>query len=357
MTEPTKAPDAPEQAPEDKPFEPSGIDGVVTRFMEDQEKVSAKAAASTEPPEKKEEGTATQAGAPTPPEKKPTLRLVNEKGEVILDRFKSDGKEIFLDDPEAVKTWLGFGHHHNVRGEELKTREEALQKEVEAWKQANPLMADLYRALQEGRIRKVEPGEKPPAVADPKKEPEVDLDKDDDFADPAMKALKAEVRESRKALAKTQEELTKLRDAYNVKEIEKVTHGVKAAIEKAKETYKFADDDQVWTFLAEQDATGKPTYATEEAAVKKSHELQVAKFKGWLEAEHPEFTEVSESKRQKIIAEYLEAKASKEAPVGKPSPIPAGAPEPKERKFRDLSEAVQAGFKEIFGGKEAADKS
>jgi len=343
-------PDEP-NAPE-KEFVPSGVEGAVERFLQSEE--AAKTAAKDQPPAKEPAGAEPKA-EPTLPERKPALRLVNEKGELVLDRFKSDGKEIFLDDAEAVKTYLGFGYHHNVTGEDLKRREEALQKEMDAFKEADPMLGQIMTALQEGRVKIVEPGEVVPKKG---AEPGAGESEDDDaLLDPATAAIKKELRETRKALEGLQKGHKQLQDAYNMREVEKITTIMAKKIDEAKKQFKFADDDQVWTFMAEADANGKLKY-TEEQAVKMSHESQVKKFQGWLDAEHPEFTQLSDSKRKEIIAEYLETKEKKEeAPVGKPSGIPAGAPGPKERVIKSLSDGVAQFFSEFGEGLEAAKKS
>lgn len=351
LDEPGAAPNGPEKG---EPFNPSGVDGVVERFLQDQQAAADKTAAKDQPPVKEPAGTEPK-GEPAPPERKPALRLVNEKGETVLDRFKSDGKEVFLDDPEAVKTYLGFGYHHNVTGEDLKRREESLQKEVDAFKEANPMIGKIMTALQEGRVKLVEPGEAPAKkVGEPGAG---ESEEDDALLDPETASIKKELRETRKTLGGLQKEHKELRDAYNMREVEKVSTTMAKNIEEAKKTHKFADDDQVWTFLAETDGNGKMKY-NEEQAVKMSHESQVKKFQGWLDAEHPEFTQLSDSKRKEIIAEYLETKAKKEeAPVGKPSGIPAGAPGPKERVIKSLHDGVSQFFEEHNATVEAAKKS
>lgn len=347
--EPTGTPNEPVK----EEFNPTGVEGVVERFLQSEEATRAKVAAKDQPPVKEPAGTEPKV-EPAPPERKPALRLVNEKGELVLDRFKSDGKEVLLDDPEALKTWLGFGYHHNVTGEDLKRREESLQKEVDAFKEANPMVGQLMTALQEGRVKIVEPG-----AADPKKgaEPAAgESEEDDALLDPATRTMKAELRETRTALGTLQKDHKQLRDAYNMREVEKVTTTMAKNIDEAKKTYKFADDDQVWTFMAETE-NGKLKY-TEAEAVKMSHESQVKKFQAWQAAEHPEFTQLSDSKKKEIIAEYLETKEKKEeAPVGKPSGISAGAPKPKERVIKDLHDGVSQFFQEFATDTEAAKKS
>jgi len=353
--EPGAAPTAPEKGGEPEPFNPSGIEGTVERFLQDQEAAKATSAAKETPPAPAA-GTEHK-GEPAPPERKPTLRLVNEKGELVLDRFKSDGKEILLEDAEALKTYLGFGYHHNQTGEDLKRREEALQKEVDAFKEANPMFGKVLTAIQEGRIRIVEPGEKPPAKGDIDPGAGKVDEEEDSMLDPATRAIKQELRETRRTLEELKVAHKELRDNYNLKEVDAVTKTLKANIEEAKKKYKFADDEQVWAYLAETGPDGKTLKYNEEQAVKLSHERNVAKFQEWLTAEHPELTVLSDSKKKEIIAEYLESKASSEAaPVGKPSGIPAAAPKPKEREFKSLSEAVQAGFADIAADQEAAKK-
>lgn len=350
LDEPTGTPNEPVK----EEFNPTGVEGVVERFLQDQEATKTKAAAKDQPPVKEPAGTEPKV-EPAPLERKPALRLVNEKGELVLDRFKSDGKEILLDDPEALKTWLGFGYHHNLTGEDLKRREESLQKEVDAFKEANPMFGQLLTAIQEGRLKIVEPGgEGPGKAADPGTG---ESEEDDALLDPATAKIKADLRETHKTLEALRKDYTQLRDAYNVREIEKVTTTMAKNIEEAKKTHKFADDDQVMTFLAETDEHGKLKY-NEEQAVKMSHESQVKKFQAWQAAEHPEFTQLSDSKKKEIIAEYLETKETKEvAPVGKPSGIPAGTPAPKERDIKSLHDGVTQFFKEFTADNEAAKKS
>ena len=352
--EPTAAPSAPEKVETPEPFNPSGVEGTVERFLQDQEAAASKAAAKGPSP-------ATPAGAehkeePTPPERKSALRLVNEKGEVVLDRFKSDGKEILLDDAEALKTYLGFGYHHNQTGEDLKRREEDLQKEVNAFKQANPMLGQIMTAIQEGRIRVVEPGEKGPAKGTAEPGTGKVEEEDDSMLDPATRAIKQELRETRKMLTELQSAHKELRDNYTLKEVDSVTKTLKANIEEAKKTHKFADDEQVWTYLAEKGPDGKLMY-NEEQAVKMSHDRNVARFNEWLKAEHPEFTVLSDSKKKEIIAEYLESKENAEAaPVGKPSGIPAGTSTPAKKEIKDLHDGVTQFFEQYAADKEAANK-
>lgn len=339
-------------------FNPPGVEGVVARFLQDQE-AEKQSAAKNQPPTKEPAAAPAEAAPsaepkeePAPPEKKSAFRLVNEKGETILDRFKSDGKEILLDDPEALKTYLGFGYHHNATGEDLKRREEALQKEIDAFKQADPLIGKVLTAIQEGRLKIVEPGG-PAKEAD---EPGTGESEEDKFADPATVKLKTRLTATEKALETTRTELNSLRDAYNMQHVERVTKDMATKIADAKKNFKFADDDQVWTFLAETDEQGKLKY-TEEQAVKMSHDSQVKKFQGWLSTEHPEFAKASESQRKEIIAEYIEGKAKKEeAPVGKPSGIPVVEPKKAEKEFKSLHEAVAAGYADLGVDMEAAKK-
>jgi len=354
--EPAAKPDAPEKADGPEPFNPSGVVGTVERFLKDQEaEASAKSAAKDQPALSGTTAGEQKAG-PAPPEKKPTLRLVNEKGELVLDRFKSDGEEVFLEDPEAVKTWLGFGRHHNLKGEDLKRREEALQKEVEALGQGRPMFEQLMTALQEGRVKIVEPGGAPPKK-DEAKPGAGEAEEDDSLLDPATAKLTKDLRETRKELDTTKAMVKELTDSIKLREVEKVTTTIAEKIKSAKEKYKFADDDQVWTFLAEtDDKTGKLKY-TEEEAVKMSHERQIQKFQGWAEAEHPEFAKVSDTERKRIIAEYLETKQTKEeAPVGKPSGIPVGTA-PKEKVITSLKDGVDQFFKDHGADLAAASKS
>jgi len=354
--EPAAKSDAPEKADGPEPFNPSGVVGTVERFLADQEaEASAKSAAKDQPAPSGTTAGEQKAG-PAPPEKKPALRLVNEKGELVLDRFKSDGEEIFLEDPEAVKTWLGFGRHHNLKGEDLKRREEALQKEVESLAQGRPMFEQLMTALQEGRVKIVEPGGATSKKEDTKPGTG-EVEEDDSLLDPATAKLTKDLRETRKELETTKATVKELKDGLSFREIEKVTTTIAGKVKAAKEKYKFADDDQVWTFLAETDEKTSKLKYTEEEAVKLSHESQVKKFQSWLEAEHPEFAKVSDSEKKTIIADYLETKQTKEeAPVGKPSGIPVGTA-PKEKVITSLKDGVDQFFKDHGADLAAANKS
>ena len=97
----------------------------------------------------------------------------------------------------------------------------------------------------------------------------------------------------------------------------------------------------------------KPKFTPEEA-IKRSHESMIAHVKK-LVKEHPE--EFIDEKE--IATKFLAKKEEREeAPVGSPSELPAGeAGDKKPKEFKNLKEAVAAGFEQLEKKAEAAEKS
>ncbi len=179
----------------------TGIKDAMNHYRDDQDAAAAAAVqtqmkTATEGKEASAETKTPEAEPAKAPEKKSRYRLVDEKGETVRDRFKSDGKEILFDDPEKLDTYLGFGYHHNTKGEELKALEESLKAKERQIEESLPMLEELMAAQRDGRITVLKPGETDTAEKVAKVAEEED---DTTFTDPqvlkerqARKALEAE---------------------------------------------------------------------------------------------------------------------------------------------------------------------
>jgi len=84
---------------------------------------------------------------------------VDEKGNTVIDRFKSDGQEILFDDPEKLKTYLGFGYHTIRRARTSRKLEEDLKAKERQIEETMPMLEQFLAAQREGRLRVINPGD------------------------------------------------------------------------------------------------------------------------------------------------------------------------------------------------------
>lgn len=315
----------------EKAIEPSGVGEAISMFQRDQEAAAAKqteadaAKAAETQAEPAKEPSAAPAGeganagkSESKPASKPTLRLVDEKGNEVPFVFKADGKDITESSLEKVLEYAGYGYHGSQRLEALNAKEKLLNEQL-------AIIEMIDRAQKEGRLIIKEEGAKPDSET--KEESEEDL-----LTDPKVKELQARVK-------KTEEELQKTAGLFIKENIDKAYKELKGQIEAKKAEYPAAREAEVWKLLELQDEkTGKPLHDVA-SAMKTAHEK---------ETEYLMTVPLPEQRRQQIIADYLAEKAkAEEPPVGAPAGAGPGgggatkaAEEPKE--FGSMAEAIEA---------------
>ena len=304
---------------------------------------------SAEEKKKPEEETKTK----EPSEKsKLSLRLVNDKGEEVAFPLKVEGEDVDVSDLNKLQELAQKGYHYSQDREKFK-------EDLDLAKQLKPLLPEILafeKANKEGRLRidgKL-------VGKDQKKEGEEEEEED------ITKELDPELTETKNRV-KTLEEKIQEKDKQEVeKTIEDTKTFLDGEIEKHRKTYFAAIIEPekempkgVWGNLGlriedeENPGQKKPKFTPEEA-IKRSHESMIAHVKK-LVKEHPE--EFIDEKE--IATKFLAKKEEREeAPVGSPSELPAGeAGDKKPKEFKNLKEAVAAGFEQLEKKAEAAEKS
>jgi len=226
----------------------------------------------------------------------PTLKLVDEKGNVVPLVFKADGKELTESDLNKIRQYVERGYHGSQRDEALNAKEKLLEQQL-------PIIEAVILAQKEGRLiikdAAGKPAEAPPADAG--KETDDDL-----LTDPKVKELEEKHK-------KTDEELKKISALIVKKSIDEGYAELKRQIEAKKAEFPAAREENVWKLLELNDKnTGKPLYDVE-SAMREAHEK---------ETEFLMTVPLPEKRRQQIIADYLKEKAKDEEP---PVGAPAGA--------------------------------
>lgn len=279
-----------------------------------------------------------------------SLRLVNDKGEEVAFPLKVQGEDIDVSDLKKLQELAQKGYHYSQDREKFK-------EDLELAKQLKPLLPEILefeKANKEGRLRidgklvgKVEEKEG-------EEEEEEDLNLDPELSETKKRVKKLEEKLQDKDKQEVEKTITDTK-TYLDNEIEKHKSKYYAAIVEPEEEMPKG----VWGNLGLQvedesnPGKSKPKYTPEEA-IKKSHESMIAHVKK-LVKEHPE-----EFVDEKAIATKFLAEKEKreEAPVGSPSELPAGeAGDKKPKEFKNLKEAVDAGFEHIKQKAEAAEKS
>lgn len=320
--------------------EPSGISDAMKMFVKEQAK-------SKEPPKETEE---THQPTEESSEKEPEEELKNleegKKEETPAAKLSEpvtlmvNGEEVVVDDLAKLKTYAQQGYHYS--------------QEMAKLKQSSQMVQDIMTAMKEGRLAinpsKVEPSAKEEAL-------EEDLDEIDD----------PELAKERKARLELQKDYGKLKNDFGMLNkmvvtsmIESVHTQMKKEIDSLKkEKYPLADEDRIWSLLAEKDqTTQRPKYNVEQA-VKLSSEEMTTKFKKFTN-ENPDIQKKSMEEKQAIIAEYLKKQEEgNEAPVSSPSPKPAAkASDLKGEKegIQDMSDAMKKFSKWFESNKKAGQK-
>jgi len=346
-----------EEEKADKPSEFGNVREAIAAYEEKALKKSSKDAEKkpeekTLPEEKSaEEKKKTEKETKTkesPEESKLSFRVVNEKGEEVAFPLKVEGEDIDISDPKKLQDLAQKGYHYSQDREKFK-------EDLELAKRIRPLLPvieEFEKAHKEGRL-----------TIDGKpvknKEKEAEEEEEDITKDPELTETKERVKTLEgKLQEKDKQEVEKTitdTKTYLDNEIEKHKSKYFAAIiEPEKEMPK-----GVWGNLGlqvedeENPGKSKPKYTPEEA-IKKSHETMIAHVKK-LVKEHPE--EFIDEKE--IATNFLAKKEEREeAPVGSPSKLPAGeAGDKKPKEFKNLKEAVAAGFEQLEKKAEAAEKS
>lgn len=326
---------ATDASPEKAPAGPSGLSARVEQMAADLAKPAEDAEVKTAPP--------VEAGKETKPEEKPAgkpagkgFRFVGEDGKDIPFVMTVEGQEISEVDPEKVRTWAQLGYHANDRLKDLNDRQAALEA-------AEPLLANIMKAIGDGRLVLTQEGELrvgPAAGTKPEKE-EPGKEDDDAFVDPEIKGLKA-------ANQDLKGKLSQLETMLFADKIKGVKEELDTRIKTAMEKNQLADEDEVWILLGQNDEkTGRPTYNAE-TAVAKSHAKHEKRFQKWAEKNHPDFNSVPQEKKDQIVNEYLAQKATKEeAPVGAPSGTPTPKPASDKPKPKSFSEALEMASRDL----------
>lgn len=302
---------------------------------------------SAEEKKKPEEETKTKE---TSEESKLSLRLVNDKGEEVAFPLKVEGEDVDVSDLNKLQELAQKGYHYSQDREKFK-------EDLDLARQLKPLLPEILefeKANKEGRLRI--DGKLPGKIQ--KKEGEEEEEEDLNL-DPELTETKERV--------KTLEEKLQEKDKQEVeKTITDTKTFLDGEIEKHREKYYAAIIEPekempkgVWGNLGlriedeENPGEKKPKYKPEEA-IRKSHESMIAHVKK-LVKEHPE--EFIDEKE--IATKFLAKKEEREeAPVGSPSELPAGeAGDKKPKEFKNLKEAVGAGFEHLEKKAEAAKKS
>jgi len=289
-------------------------------------------------------------------ESKLSFRMVNDKGEEVAFPLKVEGEDIEVSDLKKLQELAQKGYHYSQDREKFK-------EDLELAKQLKPLLPKILefeKAHKEGRLRiddklvgKVQKKEE--------EEEEEDLNVDPELSETKkrVKTLEEKLQEKdKKELERDEEEVEKTikeTKTYLDSEIEKHRSKYYAAIVEPEEEMPKG----VWGNFGLQipdelnPGESKRKYTPEEA-IKHSHESMIAHVKK-LVKEHPE--EFIDEKA--IATKFLADKEKREeAPVGSPSELSAGeAGEKKPKEFKNLKEAVEAGFEQIGKKAEAAEKS
>ncbi len=303
---------------------------------------------SAEEKKKPEEETKTKEPSE---ESKLTLRLVNDKGEEVAFPLKVEGEDVDVSDLNKLQELAQKGYHYSQDREKFK-------EDLELAKQLKPLLPEILafeKANKEGRLRI---DGKLPGKGE-KKEGEEKEEEEDLNLDPELTETKERV--------KTLEGKLQDRDKQEVeKTITDTKTFLDGEIEKHRSKYYAAiiepEEEMpkgVWGNLGlriedeENPGEKKPKYKPEEA-IRKSHESMIPFIKKLIK-EHPE--EFIDEKE--IATKFLAKKEEREeAPVGPPSELPAGeAGDKKPKEFKNLKEAVAAGFEQLEKKAEAAEKS
>jgi len=349
-----------EEEKADKPPEFGNVRDALRAYEEKALKKSSKDA-EKKPEEKTlpEEKSAEEKKKPeeSSEESKLSLRLVNDKGEEVAFPLKVEGEDIDVSDLNKLKELAQKGYHYSQDREKFK-------EDLELAKKLKPLLPEILefeKANKEGRLRidgkllgKVQKKEE-------EEEDEEDLSVDPELFETKkrVKTLEEKLQEKdKKELERDEEEVEKTikeTKAYLDNEIEKHRPKYYAAIIEPEEEMPKGVWGNFGLQVEDESNPGesKRKYTPEEA-IKKSHESMIAHVKK-LVKEHPE-----EFVDEKAIATKFLAEKEKreEAPVGSPSELPAGeAGDKKPKEFKNLKEAVAAGFEQLEKKAEAAEKS
>lgn len=300
---------------------------------------------SAEEKKKPEEETKTKEASEEP---KLSLRLVNDKGEEVAFPLKVEGEDIDVSDLKKLQDLAQKGYHYSQDREKFK-------EDLDLARQLKPLLPKILefeKANKEGRLRI--DGELPGKVQKKEGEEEEDLNLDPELTETKnrLKTLEGKLQERDKQ--EVEKTITDTK-TYLDGEIEKHRSKYYAAIIEPEEEMPKGVWGNLGLRIEDEENPGekKPKYKPEEA-IKRSHESMIAHVKK-LVKEHPE--EFIDEKE--IATKFLAKKEEREeAPVGSPSELPAGeAGDKKPKEFKNLKEAVAAGFEQLQKKAEAAEKS
>lgn len=321
---------------------------VLKKPSEDAEKKPEEKTLPEEKLDEKKEETEEEAGTKeSPEESKLSLRFVNDKGEESAFPLKVEGKDIDISDPGKLQELAQKGYHYSQEREKFKEDLEIAEKV----KPLLPVIEEFEKAFKEGRLRI---DDKPLGKSQEKEKEGEEEEEEDVTSDPEL----VETKNRLKTLEK------KLQDK-DIQDFEKTIMDTKTSLDneigKHRSKYFAAviepEEEMpkgVWGNLGKQKKDGSGPEYTPEEAIKKSHEGMMAFVKKLIK-EHPE--ELINEKE--IATKFLAEKEEKEkAPVGSPSELPAGETgEKKPKEFKNLKEAVDAGFEQLKKRTEAAQKS
>lgn len=294
------------------------------------------------PEEKTPQGKEEEGKEKEPSKIEPKLFIVDEKGNKQPLVFKADGKEYIPENIEKVLTWGNLGIHAN---EKL----EGVNKKMAEYDAAAELIQRLRTAMTEGRL--VIDGK----VAGDKPKDEGLEEDEDDYTDPEIKKMQAQLTEANK-------EIGNLKEYEFKKMLKEQKTALDSEIKKAKEKHfgVLVEGDEgtpvgVWKLLAETNPDGSPKYNPEQAT-EASHKSILSFVKGFLKS-HPEVLDADMLKeiikgRKDVVDKdeiYLQALKEKEgdAPVSGPSHIEADTGKKEKKKITGVADAMKQFQKDI----------
>lgn len=337
--------------------QPSDLHEAMEKFREevlnplaDADKAASASAAPPEGSGGKTEGPAKKESQDGEKSRPASFKFVNDKGESVPFEFTADEKKISEVDPEKVRTYASLGFHASQKLEEVNKEREALRKERESidamkgdYEQAGKLLRNIVKAMEDGRLVRVDPKAKPKTDDDAGSEKTED---DGGYVDPDIKRMdeKYKALEAKHSkLAKDNEALTAMIMGERISDIKAKMDDEIAAAAKEFPVPKRILNKEVWQLLAD-DAKLSPR-----DAVKLLHDQ--------IQAD-PELVKALERKAEADAAAEAtpEAEKAKDEEPPAPSILSPSATavlkkEPEKPKFQDLGEAMQAFSRDLAEGK------